>query len=168
MIKLTGLVMIMFSTVSAGFYAAAKINKRAEILENCIRLLQQINSDIGYNAEPLSVIISKASRCNEFNNLLFLHKISRLESENIILSWRESIEAFSKSAPITKDDAAILISFGEKLGTTDIEHQKKLCDEYIALLKQRYENLQKNRCDRIRMCKVCSIALGVIMLILLI
>lgn len=160
--------MIMFSTVSAGYYAAARINKRVQILESCIRLLQRINSDIGYNAEPLRVIISKASHCHEFDNLTFLHKISRLESDNVILGWQECIESFRKTAPITKDDAAILSSFGEKLGTTDIEHQQKLCDEYTSLLKQRYDNLQKNRCERIRMCKVCSFALGVVMMILLI
>lgn len=154
--------------MSAGYYAAARINKRAQILESCIRLLQRINSDIGYNAEPLRVILSKASQCHEFDNLVFLQKLSQSESDNVILCWIECIESFRRSVPITKDDAAILTSFGEKLGTTDIEHQQKLCDEYTSLLKQRYDNLQKNRCERIRMCKVCSFALGVVMMILLI
>lgn len=160
--------MIMFSTVSAGYYAAARINKRVQILDSCIRLLQRINSDIGYNAEPLRVIISKASHCHEFDNLVFLQKLSQTESDNVILGWQECIESFRKTAPITKDDAAILSSFGEKLGTTDIEHQKNLCEEYILLFRQRYDNLQKNRCERIRMCKVCSFALGVVMMIFLI
>lgn len=159
--------MIMFSMVSAGSYAAAMIKKRAEILDSCIRLLQRINSEISYNAEPLQIIISKVCRCHEFDKLVFLHKMSRSYCENIILCWRECVEKFSETSPITKSDKELLISFGEKLGTTDIEHQQKLCDEYISLFKQRYDSLQKNQREHIKLCKVCSFALGAVMLILL-
>ncbi len=90
------------------------------------------------------------------------------DSENIILCWRECVEKFSENSPITKSDKELLISFGEKLGTTDIEHQQKLCDEYTSLLKQRYDSLQKNQREHIRLCKICSLALGAVVLILLI
>lgn len=143
------------------------IRKRADILESCIRLFQRINSDISYSAEPLRIIISKASQCREFDKLVFLHKISQSESDDIILCWRECVENFCKSSPITKDDAMLLISFGEKLGTSDVEHQQKLCGEYTSLLKQRYDSLRNNQRERMRMCKVCSFALGAVMLILL-
>lgn len=158
----------MLSTVSAGYYAAAMIKKRAEILGCCIRLIQRINSDISYNAEPLHVIIDNASQCSEFDKLTFLQKILKSESDNITLGWKECVESFCRCSPITKDDAALLVSFGKKLGTSDVEHQQKLCDEYTFLLKQRYDSVRNNLSERIKMCKVCSFAAGAVMLILLI
>lgn len=159
--------MIMFSTVSTGFYAASTVNRRVMILESVIRLLQQINSDISYGAEPLHIIMRKACNSNDFANLSFLNCFADSEGEDITYLWKKSVTEFCNNSSFTKDDAALLISFGEKLGSSDSEHQKTLCEEYISQFRERYELLKKSSRDKIRIYKVVSVLVGMVILILL-
>lgn len=150
-----------------GYCIAAKINKRTDTLEVCIALLKRIRSEISYCAEPLSVILKKAADSNEFSSLTFLTSFTTMQSDNIPCLWADSVENFYVNSSLNRDDADCIKSFGSKLGTTDVEHQKKLCDEFIEILEERHDILKMKRNEQIKLCKICSFALAIIELIML-
>lgn len=137
------------------------------MLEVCIALLKRIKADISYYAEPVSVIIKKAADSNEFSSLTFLASFSSSENDNLPLVWADSVEKFYVHSPLNREDIDCIVSFGSKLGTTDIEHQKKLCDEFIEILEERHDISKRNRNEQIKLCKICSFALAIIELIML-
>ncbi len=157
----------MLSAVSAGFYAASRIKGRVSILESCIRLLQTLNADITYSAEPLRKVIGKACKNHEFDKLSFLKTIACSEDDDFTQLWKNSVKEYCQFSSLTGGDTALLISFGEKLGASDSEHQSRLCEEYISLLQCRYDSARKSMAERVKLYKACSIIGGFVMIILL-
>ncbi len=126
-----------------------------------------MNAEITYGAEPLRKVICKACDNSEFDQLVFLKKIAQSDNEDLTRLWTECVRDYSKVSPLTGDDAALLASFGEKLGASDSEHQSRLCEEYISLLHRRHDSARNRMNERIKLCKVCSVISGFVVLILL-
>lgn len=159
--------MLVGVTVWLGFYVAHAVEKRSEMLECCIRLIRTFDMKIGYSGEPVNEIIKKSVEDEELKALTFLKNIANSEQSDFYQAWKENIEEFSTFSYLNKGDIALLLSFGEKLGTTDISYQTQLCNEYLTLFEDRYQTAKQKKAERLKICRLSGAICGLIEIILM-
>ena len=159
--------MVAVATTLAGFYAAQSVNKRIALLDCCIMLIRTINVSIGYSGESLEEIIKKSSENSELKKLSFLKDVALQMQTDFYSVWRKNVELFSLRSPLRKGDTDLLISFGEKLGTTDISYQTQLCDEYIELFEDRRKAAESKKKEQIKLYKISGVVCAVAEIILM-
>lgn len=129
-----------------------KISSRVKLLETIILFLEQIKTSIRFNSSQLPRIIVNMSGREEFRSLIFLAECKENLDKKIPfpLAWARGVEASLNAGNISRQEKDLLLSFGQGLGTTDIEGQLSNCDVYIELfsnmlLKARQEKEIKGR-----------------------
>ncbi len=145
------------AVLAAGFYAATLVNKRILFLKSCISLINQFSVDIGYCSVPLDILFKNASDNSQFKHLSFITEVAKNMSDDFSVVWKTAVNSFFLNNMLPNKDKQLLLSFGEKLGTTDCEHQLKLCDEYITRLNESYDEALHNKNERIKLLKSLSV-----------
>lgn len=146
--KIFSLILIFIFSASVGFYLKFRIQKREKSLEQCILLLENINTKISFTNADMSRIITDFSRDSD---LVFLRRFEGLEDiSNIKERWSRALKEGGFSDCLKKDDGDILLSFGNILGITDAAGQKNNCVIHIKLLENslneaRDENIKKGK-----------------------
>ncbi len=150
-----------------GYCIAARISERTHLLGECVALIKRIKADISYYVDPLPIIVERAGMSDEFAKLTFLSYVSASDNADLPTVWSEAVESFYRDSPLSRVDINYLKAFGKKLGATDSEHQKNLCNEYISIFEERLNKAKSKKNEQVRLCKICAAALGVLELIML-
>lgn len=131
-------------------------NKRVKLLGNCITMIKNFSVDLGYCNETVFMITEKAAKCDELKDLTFLAQVSECIDGDFSVNWSDAVDMFLIKSALHKSDADLLKSFGNKLGTTDCNHQTQMCDEYIKRFEERYKYEKDRLSERVRLCKATA------------
>ncbi len=133
-------------TALTGNYFAVLTEKRIKTLECIVLMIKNIKAQISYTRIPLTDIIENLVSVEEYKSLKFLNMIRNdiSKGKTFSKSWKKAVKAFVGINGFKNEDAALLISFGETLGGTDINSQIENCETYINLLSLKLEQLKKN------------------------
>ncbi len=106
---------------------------------------------------PVDILIKNAADNSEFRQLSFISNVERDMSDDFSQVWNESVKKYFIENLLPIKDMQLLLSFGEKLGTTDCEYQMKLCEEYIARFTESYDEAVLKKSEHIKLFKSCGV-----------
>lgn len=146
LLKIIGLLLIVFTGICAGTYASAELNLRAVSIEKMERLIEYISTQIRYTAAPVKEIISQVASDGEFKELPFLQAavVYIKKGECPSDAWSLAVQKEGGMCGFTVPDRELLLHFGQGLGKSDIEGQLSHCESFHRLLEDR---LQAARSD---------------------
>ena len=103
------------------------MKKRIIILRQFLLLLEAVQTQISFINTDLFSLFSYLSENKSLDELTFVNKCfeSLSETDNFELLWTDCVNNFK--SPLTKDDSAIILSFGTQLGKSDTEGQIRNC-----------------------------------------
>lgn len=145
--KLMGLILIVLCTTCIGFNEAHKLRQKVKETNEIVTLIEQIKIRLNFSAASTSEIMNEIKNMEELKHLTFLPQTAILyETEPFDTLWEREVR--QTGLTISKDDISMLVSFGESLGTTDLEGQIELCNIFKARFDERlkhYNNEYKKR-----------------------
>ena len=151
-----GIIILSVSIIAADAYVVSMLNKRVNLLNCCIVMIKSFSVDLAYCNETVLTITEKASKLSELKELSFLKQVSECTEGDFAVNWSEAVDKFLLKSTLSKKDADLLKSFGNKLGTTDCFHQTQLCDEYIKRFEEIYKHEKSKLAERIQICKIAG------------
>ena len=76
--------------------------------------------------------------------LKMICELSKDKSGDFLCAWRNSVKSFYSDDCLDKEDAKILLSFGNSLGVTDVEGQKNNCRLHISMIEKQLKTAEEN------------------------
>jgi stage III sporulation protein AB len=128
MFKYIGIFVIVLSSSLIGFSCSDKLRKRAKELGMIHHMLDEISILIRYKAMTVYEIIKTLKENQMFNNLPLLINFKINEQEPFSVSWDKQLE--SMHTDLKEGDIKLLKSFGNSLGTSDIDGQLQTIEVY--------------------------------------
>lgn len=123
--------------------------QRVNELKKVSALIEEIKTSLRFSCPRVDVMIENLAEKGSYSKLLFLISCRErlISGEEFPTAWRESLEDRKNILNLGKDDVSYLISFGETLGTTDIESQVSSCDMYKSLIDENL-NSANEKCKK--------------------
>ena len=71
-------------------------------------------------------------------------ELSGDKSGDFLGAWRNAVSRFYSEDCLNKEDAKILLSFGNSLGVTDVEGQENNCRLHISMIEKQLKYAEDN------------------------
>lgn len=127
MIKIFGIILIIFSASYLGFNKAGLYQKRIDELSEFKKGIEKLKTEITFVKSPLCDAFLKMSKyLGENVSTVFREfslSICTYERCSVTDMWSFSIDKYSKNSFMNEKDFKILYDFGTALGMTDLEGQ---------------------------------------------
>lgn len=124
--KLLGLLLIVLCTTFIGLNEAHKLKQKTKEASQVLTLIEQIRIRLNFSASSTSEILNEIKEVRGISSLPFVTKIiEQYDAEPFDCLWEREVRFSNLS--LSSDDIAMLVSFGQSLGTTDLEGQLELC-----------------------------------------
>lgn len=144
MIKLIGILSIVFSAGLIGIMSAERLKKRASELSLIGYMIDEISILIRFKAMPVYEIATLLKAGKSGEKLDFIKKLDDSGTTSFSKAWEKSVTECQ--SPLSETDKALLISFGSSLGTSDIDGQLSTLEMY----KTSFKKLEK---DALKICE---------------
>ncbi len=142
-----GMLLIVLCTTCLGLSEANKLKQKAKEAERILIMIEQIKIRLQFSAASTSEILQEMKQVDEVNALPFVANVAdRYDTEPFDSLWEKEVRYADFS--ISSDDVAMLVSFGQSLGTTDLDGQLELCSIFKKRFADRqsfYENEYKKK-----------------------
>lgn len=154
LVKFCGAVIIVVSGTLCGIYASKSVENRVKFLEEYVMFLTQVKTMINYSAISVPEILLSVSSVPIVAPLLNNCHSSLSEGMSLEKAWHSAVDEMYKKRLFTQSDKALLYSFGETFGSSNIDGEVTKTELHISLMKERLntvkaEYLSKNRLYRI-------------------
>ena len=150
LVRMLGAAMLSAAVVLAGVLAARRQKMRLRQLSQCVELIRFIAVEIRYGCAPVSDMLFGAAHNEAFGALEFLPKVETDAACDFAAAWRQAVEA-AASLALKREEKAILLRFGESLGTTDSQTQLLLCERFAAQMKKQLDEADARRAESLRL-----------------
>lgn len=122
-----------------------KLSQRIKALERLQIMLNGISTELKYCLTPINDIMIRLSGREELKNLSFIKVCAQKCSEGELfpVAWNDGLDSIKKSDALLKSDIELLRSFGEVVGTTDLDGQMKICDLYSDMINEKLNNARE-------------------------
>lgn len=158
MLKLIGSVVIIAASTLGGFYIARSYSNRPKQLRYLQQALQMLETEIVYGAVPLHIAMSNIF--DRVPNIIrwFFYEMKKnlveLDGASTFECLEKAINEHFHKTSLKQQDKEILYQFGQTLGSSDKEDQRRhirlaiqslATEETLAREEQKsYEKLSKN------------------------
>lgn len=154
MLKLAGIIILMFGCVGLGIDKVSEEKRRIRELREIRNMVVRIQSEMVYGKRTLPEICIILSRSAiEPYSSAFLQVFRRLEeNDGTILEniWKEQLKSCMKDMPLEEEEKNILISLPEHIGimdsamqAADIGQSLDMLTSHIVKTETEYENKAK-------------------------
>jgi stage III sporulation protein AB len=134
MIKLLGVIVVVFSAGFIGIISSERLKSRASELTLTGYLIDEISVLIRYKAMPVYEISAYLKNDKIGSQLDFIRNLDDDGENSFSAAWEKSIDA-SRLA-LSASDKALLKTFGSSLGTSDIQGQLSTLELYKESFKK--------------------------------
>lgn len=138
-LKIIGGLLIISASGLLGLFFSNRLSLRYRELEKLRRLMQMLETEVTYGATPLPAALCSISKKSEGLISNFFINISKCLSERSFYTvreaWNESSELILTQSSLKKADIELIKSFGNILGSSDREDQKKHFQLFYLQLK---------------------------------
>lgn len=141
MFKILCACFIIACTSFIGISASDKLKNRADTLKKIEHMFEEMSVLIRYKAVTVFELIDELKNNSMLSKLDFLHIIKTDSFHSFSYSWINSIE--NSNCFLSQRDKELLKSFGERLGSSDIDGQLSS----IALYKENFIKLKESAVD---------------------
>ncbi len=171
MLKMIGIILVIFSSTTIGFSFASRLEKRKCTLEGFKNSLSMLEAEISFAQNSLARAFYNISRVISPKIVSEFYKNICMaiddEKKTISLSWSECLDRLSAKMCISRADVQVLINFSNRLGKTDIENELKNIHNTASLIDMQLDDA-KNACDASKkMYQSAGILAGILVVVLL-
>lgn len=171
-LKGVGCSLILVAATAGGYVMASKFSGRVKHLRQFIEGLHMLESDILFTSTPLPEALQKvAERQDEPASQVFSiasQIISSCMGFTAGEAWSIALDDTSHLLYLTGEDIDILKNFGNTLGATDKENQKKHFRLATVQLESQLRKAEEDRQKHERMYKNLGFLFGATLILLLI
>jgi stage III sporulation protein AB len=109
-------------------------------------MLNLIKTQLEFCNAPIDDMLSYLKEKRELSYLSFIERCGELccMGEQFPIAWKTSIDESKQLSALKKEDADILYSLGNALGTTDLNGQLSICDFHINAVKDKMVHAREN------------------------
>ena len=172
MIKLLGVVLILFAGTMLGFQQAAKYAERPRQLRQLAHALQRLETEIGYGHTPLPEALKRTAAASpEPISSMLLSAASGVEREEGLgfqESWKQAVLRHWSETSMRGSEQAALLRLGSTLGISDKEDQMKHLRLALLQLKAEEDAARDDQGRYEKMWKSLGILIAVLIVILMV
>lgn len=161
-LKITGAVLLVFSTTFCGFMLSVRLKSRCKFLLAFQDFLCTLETNIRYNTDDIIRLIEKSA----INPMLSM--FCNIHTADFTGYWQKAITSIPQSYGLKNDDISILKDFGKALGTTDVEGQLNHIALYKNILNSQLIKSKEEYKEKSKLYKVLGFFTGSIIAIMFI
>ena len=143
MFRMIALFLVGSFFVLTGQHFNKRMRKRISSLKQLLVFIENINSQISFSKMTIQEIIGSITLKEEMK-LKMIDELSRDENGDFQSAWRNSVNTYYSDDSLDKEDAKILLSFGNSLGVTDVAGQENNCRLHISMLEKQLAAAESN------------------------
>lgn len=171
MIKFVGCIIVVLACSGLGYMLGLRYKMRVMELRSIRMSLQMLETEIVYANTPLPEAFKIVySKTNAPVNVIFKYmgcSLSKKKHNTVGEAFIAALQDAKESLNINKEDADILISFGNSLGLSDIDGQVKNFNMAIKQLESQEQKAEESRHKNERMFKNLGVLAGLAIAIIL-
>ncbi|MPW25137.1 hypothetical protein GC105_04955 [Alkalibaculum sp. M08DMB] len=171
-LKILGLMIIFISCVYIGKFMASSYEKRYIELLTFINFIDYFETEISYTSTPVIEILDSLTDKikSPFKEIIIgvSEELTSYGYRPLCTVWEENLYNNKNKLSLSQEDLELLIYFGNILGTTDMENQKK----YFTVIKSRLQvqltQAYEKKLKYTKLFKELGIIIGLFIVILII
>lgn len=171
-LKIVGVIVVFISSIYIGRLMAGRYTKRYSELTIFLNFIEYFETEICYTSTPvLEIFGALTPKMHSPFKEIFQAVTTDLSSYGyrpLCDIWQEKLYAGRSSLSLNQEDLDLLIYFGNILGTTDKENQKK----YFTVIKSRLNSqlieAQENKAKYSKLFNELGFIVGLFIIILII
>ena len=152
--------MIVFAGIIAGQTASLDLSYKVRFIEEYMEFIKTLENEIRYRGTYLEQIVKNEKRDGTFYKLLQKCGFYMANGEPFPLAWEKTFSLNQNSPPLSKCLSEIIINFGLKLGTSDIEGQLSHCEYNYQLIKPYLKRAREEKIVKGKLYKVLGMCAG--------
>lgn len=163
------LISILAGSTSIGFLLSRSYSNRVRELKAFSKLVNIVKSKIEFTQKPLAEIFEETYLVEKNLKIskIFYISAKKIESKNIKDAWNEAISEEKFFWDLKKEDIALIRTFGNMLGKTDVEGQVSEINQFKELLNSQISMAEEENSKSSKMYKSLGTIVGLGIIILL-
>lgn len=150
----------------AGLYFSKRLKEREQIIAASILLIKELSVQIRYTNSQIGEILKNASQNEAYKKLLFVADCFDIgEKGDFHTIWSDGVK---KQPYLMARDKELLLSLGDKLGSTDLEGQLSFLEMSEEIFRQRQQQAVEDYKNKGKVYRsvglLCGLAVGIIVL----
>lgn len=156
-----GCLLVIAAGAGAGYLQARKLSMRVRFLEQYLKWVSQMETEIRYGTDGISRLLDRHKK--ELPALSFLSQCVKRMEEGAPFpeAWRKAIQGISKEYGLKPDDLEAVQAFGNGLGASDVDGQTAHCRMHQKLLQSRLKGAQEEKQKKGKLYFMLGLCLGV-------
>jgi len=171
-LKLSGCVLIFFSSLLFGKTFKIATNTRLISLENMLSCMQYFENEIRFSVNDIICATQKMLKiANKDNTKLlkvFLDNAQQSNGRALSEIWKNSVENVGDKLSYNKDDLKVISEFGTALGSGDTTNQLKNIEMFCVSVKENIDCIKTKVSKNDDLFSKLGIYIGVLLVIFLI
>lgn len=172
LLKIAGGILIISASGLLGLFYAGRLSIRCSELNNIRRYMQMLETEIAYGATPLpAAMLNLAQRAEGLTGRFFLLVAESLSDRSFYSfkdAWIFAVESIYGDTPLKETDILLLKGFGNILGSSDREDQRKHFELFYTQLKQQLDLAGEELHRSGRMYRSLGFLLGIAVYVVLV
>ena len=151
LLKLSGCVLIFFSSFLFGRSFKVSTKRRLLSLENMLSCMQYFETEIRFSMNDIICATEKILKIAVSDNALlfktFLDNAQNTDGRALSEIWKSTVEKTGDKLSYDKDDLKVITEFGTALGSGDVENQIKNVERLCLSLRENIDYV-KNKASK--------------------
>lgn len=168
--KLIGGILVFLGSGLGGIVIANALQERSRELQQFIRALNMLMTEIRFELNPLEIAFRRVSQSlhNSVGHFFSMAAERMKQSGSAGKAWREAIIAARPSMSCSAEDWTALEEFATSLGLLDKENQIQSVQSLIARMEEHLRDAQRRVTANDRICRYSGFALGLVLVLIFI
>lgn len=150
----------------AGVYFSKRLKERENILAAAVLLIRELSVQIRYTNSEMGEMLKSAAQNESYKKLLFVTSCEKTDEKgDFHRYWKEGT---ARQPYLTTKDKELILSLGDKLGSTDLDGQLSFLEMTEEIFKERQNQAFADYRNKGKVYRsvgiLCGLALGIIVL----
>lgn len=172
LIKITGIIIVIFSTSSYGMLLCRDIKLRLMELKELKKIMFLLKGEIEFGKTPL---LEAAANITVRCETVFAKAMKNLadcnmdiKKETIDFLWKKSFSDIIPQCHLSKNEKERILSLGDCMGLKDSKTQLMAIDSYMDELENSIKELEKVMPSKIKLYRSLGVMCGIVISIIMI
>lgn len=169
--KWIGIVLVLTTTTLIGFGYAKKYRERPRQLSQLINALQSLEAEIMYGLSPIKEVADHLSHQLaapiRYFFITLIKGLNEKDGRSLSVIWNEAVESYWPRTALKATEKEIWKQFGQTLGQTDRDNQKKFIKLAISQLEHEEKEARLAQQQYEKMAKSLGVLGGILIVLLL-
>lgn len=160
--------MLIMTGSLIGYAASNRLSERLSFIEQYIQFLNFTETQIRYSSCSLSQIMSGFMQDRKIGNMLRSCVDEMNNGKVLYEAWNNAVNGAAQEYGLKKEDEAVIKSFGDELGNSDVDGQIMNCRLNRELMTTRLNNAREERQKKSKLYVLLGVFGGTLFVLLFI